>query len=94
MNLFIKQIVLKKIKQLSPRELLYYANEYGFELSPNEADEIVYFLQTESIDPFTIEGQKHLLENLSIITNQNTAQKAYQLFRQLIANYGLEHYFE
>lgn len=87
-------MIIKKIKQLSSRELLYYANEYNFDLNPDEAHEIIHFLKTEPIDPFTQKGQQHLVNQLSIITNPQTAQQAYQLFKQLITSYGLEHYFQ
>ncbi|MBP1968685.1 hypothetical protein J2Z83_000779 [Virgibacillus natechei] len=93
MSNFIKELVSKKLKQLSPEELLNYAKQHGFSLNRAEANSIINYLRTNSIDPFNLHDHKKMFEELTQITNRETANKAQKLFNDLIQSYGLGHLF-
>lgn len=94
MSTFIKNLVAKKIKQLSHEELLHYSKEYGLSLSPTEAENITTFLKTQEIDPFDVNDRFKMFKELAQITNPDTAKKAQQIFTELIKSYGVEHLFD
>jgi two-component SAPR family response regulator len=94
MSIFIKEFVSKKLKQVTTDELLHYGKEYGFAISRKEAEKIVHYLKTNTVDPFHSEGRKKMLKELARITDVKTAKKAQKLFHQLIKSYGLEHLLE
>ncbi|WP_284140416.1 MULTISPECIES: DUF2624 domain-containing protein [unclassified Virgibacillus] len=93
MNDFIKELALKKIKQTSPREIQQYAREYGFSITRSQAEQISTYIRTQKIDPFHESGRKKMLKDLALITDEETAMKANQLFKELIKTYGLEGFF-
>ena len=94
MSIFIKEMIKSKIKQLRKDELLHHANKHGFSLSGKEADHILSYLKENEFDVFSKKDNEKLYKKLTEITDVSTANKAKQLFEQLIASYGLEDYFK
>jgi|GEM_PF-1255116 len=93
MSEFLKQMIIKKLKQLTKEELLELANKYHFNLTFDEAYQIIHYIQTNSIDPFSTYGRNELVLELTQITNKETALQANQLFVQMIERYHLTHLF-
>ncbi|GAA0441019.1 MAG: DUF2624 domain-containing protein [Bacillota bacterium] len=94
MSNFIKEMIRRKLAQLTAPELLHYSNQYGFSLSNNEAQQIITYLKKNNVDPFSSHGREKMLRDLALITDQATAKKAQKLFNELIKSYGLGHLFE
>ena len=94
MSIFIKEIIKRKLHQITVGDLLKYGEEHGFSLTNSEADKIVAYLKTNQIDPFNKHDRLKMLEALTEITNKDTAMKAQDLFDQMIESYGLEHLFD
>ncbi|GIO27562.1 DUF2624 domain-containing protein [Ornithinibacillus bavariensis] len=93
MSFFIKQIILTKMRQITSEDILKYAKEYGFNLSSEQAKEISKYVQGNRIDPFDKKERDKMLNDLSRITDPQTAKKANQLFHELIKSYGVEDLF-
>ncbi|MFU0791453.1 DUF2624 family protein [Virgibacillus proomii] len=93
MSKIIKEIIRKKLTQLSAEELMNYADQYGFSLTQQEAKQIIMYLRQYEVDPFSVEGRKKMIQQLARITDQTTAQKAQQLFSDMVSSYGLDHLF-
>jgi hypothetical protein len=93
MSIFIKELVKNKLKQLTSGELLYYANLYNFSLTETESQKIVTYLKHHPVDPFNSNDQKEMFNALAEITDTETANKADQLFKEMIHSYGLGHLF-
>lgn len=93
MSLFIKEFAKRKLKQLNHADLLKYSAEYGFSITDKQADHIVNYLRNNDFDPFKARERERMLEDLAQITDTETAEKANQLFNELIKSYGLEHLF-
>lgn len=89
----IKELINTKIKTLTVHELMKYANEYGFSLSRDQAEEIIKYYRTHDIDPFDSEERMNFFKQLAYITDQDTARKAHRLFIEMIRRYNLEHLF-
>ncbi|WP_188453641.1 DUF2624 domain-containing protein [Virgibacillus oceani] len=93
MSTFIKEMIAKKLKQLTSDELLHYSKKYGFNLSQAEAQSITKYLKTQQIDPFSSQDRVKMLKELARITDLQTAKKAQKLFEEIIKSYGLEYLF-
>ncbi|WP_047986306.1 DUF2624 domain-containing protein [Ornithinibacillus californiensis] len=93
MSIFIKQIILSKMKQISPSDVFHYSQEYGFTISRQQAQEISNYVRRNRVNPFERKEREKMLKDLSEITDRETAIKANQLFQELIKSYGLEHLF-
>lgn len=91
---FIKDMVQKKLKQISTQELIHYGKQYGFTLKQQEAEQITAYLKQHPVDPFDAEGRKQMFQQLARITDPATAKKAQKLFNELIHSYGLGYLFE
>ncbi|SFA70674.1 Protein of unknown function [Lentibacillus halodurans] len=94
MSTFIKQMINKKLKQLSPDELLYYARQYNFSISKEQARLITAYLRQNPIDPFDPGKRAKMFKELARITDQETANQAQSLFQKMIKSYGAEHLFK
>ncbi len=93
MSKLIKDLAIKKMKQLSPEELLHYSDQNGITITRTQAKQIISYLQNHSVDPFNESGRHKMLLELSRITDQETAKKSEKLFQQLIKAYGLDYLF-
>jgi len=94
MSDFFKILIAKKLKQLTPEEVLYYGRQYGFNVSNQEAKNITNYLKATSLDPFNDKDRKKAFHKLSQITSPETAQKAEKLLIKLVKSYGLESLFD
>lgn len=93
MSSFFKDLIMKKIANLSPKELLSYGKQYGFSLTESQAQAITTYLKTHRVDPFSANGRTKMLQELARITDLETAKKAQKLFNEIIKSYGLESLF-
>ncbi|WP_339214644.1 DUF2624 domain-containing protein [Ornithinibacillus sp. FSL M8-0202] len=93
MSVFIKQIILNKMRQITAEDILQYSGEYGFTITRQQAEEIANYVHTKKINPFDKREREKMLHDLSEITDRQTALKADRLFHELIKSYGLEHLF-
>ncbi|TFJ94099.1 DUF2624 domain-containing protein [Lentibacillus salicampi] len=94
MSTFIKQLVTKKLRKLSPDELLHYAHQYHFSITKKQANEITAYLRQNPIEPFDPAYRDKMFKDLARITDQETSNKAQTLFQEIIKSYGLEGYFK
>lgn len=93
MSILIKEIIKNKIRQLRKEELLYYANQYGITLTETEAKHILKYVHENDFDIFSLREIEKFHKKIAEITNPETANKAKNLFLQMITAYGLEDYF-
>lgn len=94
MSLFIKQIILSKLRQITPEDVYSNASQYGFTITKNQAVEISNYVRSNRVNPFNARDREKMLYDLSQITDQETAMKANRLFHELIKSYGLGHLLE
>lgn len=94
MSFFFKEIVNNRIKQLRVDEVLHYAQVYGFSLSRSEAANILHYIQTNDVDIFSKAAVNDAYKKIAEITDVETADKAKQLFEQMIKSYGLQDFFQ
>lgn len=93
MSIFIKELVKRKLSQLSYEDLLNYSEQYGFSITTGEAKEISRYLKNHNVDPFNENDRLKMLHELAQITDSNTANKAQKLFDEIIHSHGLEYLF-
>ncbi|WP_096270603.1 DUF2624 domain-containing protein [Paucisalibacillus globulus] len=93
MSIFIKQMIINKMRQITPEDILIYSQKYGFVISQEQAIEISNYVRRKKLNPFDKREREKMLRDLSEITDRNTAIKANKLFYELIKSYGLEHLF-
>ncbi|MFS0672829.1 DUF2624 domain-containing protein [Ornithinibacillus sp. 179-J 7C1 HS] len=93
MSIFIKQIILNKMRQITPEDVIEYSGQYGFSISRQQATDIATYVRTKRLNPFESKEREKMLQDLSEITDRQTALKANKLFHELIKSYGLEHLF-
>lgn len=93
MSKVMKEIITKKLKQTTTKELLYYSKQYGFSLTEREAKQITDYLKTHPFDPFKESDRTQFFKELTQITNLNTTRKAQKLFGEIIKSYGIQSLF-
>lgn len=93
MSNFLKQVIKKKLKQISSHDILYYGEQYGFSLSEHETQQVANYIKNHDLDPFNETDRQTMFHALSQITNEKTAQNAEDLLFQLMKTYGLDHLF-
>lgn len=93
MSSFIKQLIMKKLNDITLNDLLYYSHQYGFILNKTEAEQIVTYLKNNKLDPFDQDNHEKLFQDLARITNHETAMKAQKFLNEIIRSYGLDHLF-
>lgn len=94
MNNFVKQMVTKKLKEISSHELLSYSRQYQITLTKKQADNIAAYLKQNQLDPFRESDRLQMFKKLSQITDVETAKKTQKLFWVLIREYGIESWFK
>lgn len=94
MSILFKELINQRLRKLTVPELLDYSKQYGFSLDKRQAKEIVSYLKTNNINPFTKKEREKMLRQLAAITDEETADQANRLFTQLIKSYGLSNLFE
>src|SRR5690625_469106 len=70
------------------------SEKFGFELTTEEAKQIISYLKRTNINPFSQHDRLIMLQALADITDQATAHQANDLFIEVIKSYGVEHLFE
>ncbi|SHF61486.1 DUF2624 domain-containing protein [Ornithinibacillus halophilus] len=90
MSVFIKELVLNKMRNLTTQDIVKNARKYDFTISEEEAKHINNYLKNNKVDPFKERDRKIMLKELAKITDTETAKKANKLFLKLIKQYGLE----
>ncbi|GGA68494.1 DUF2624 domain-containing protein [Ornithinibacillus halotolerans] len=93
MSIFIKQIIINKMRHITTEDVAHYSKQYGFSISREQAQEISNYVRSKQINPFERREREKMLHDLSKITDRETAIKANKLFHELIKSYGLEHLF-
>ncbi|HLS34908.1 MAG TPA: DUF2624 family protein [Bacillota bacterium] len=94
MTYIIQQLVKNKLNTLTTDELLRYAHEYQFSLTKLEAEQILFVIQTENLDPFQASHRRRFFQKLEEITDLQTAKNAENLLYRLVEKYGLSHLLE
>ncbi|MFZ3578625.1 DUF2624 family protein [Virgibacillus sp. DJP39] len=93
MSKIMKEIITKKLKNISSEELLHYSKQYGFSLSHNEAKQITDYVKSHPFDPFNETERINFFKKLAKITDINTTKKAQKLFGEVIKSYGIQSLF-
>ncbi|WP_152656230.1 DUF2624 domain-containing protein [Oceanobacillus sp. CFH 90083] len=93
MSFFIKEMIKNKLRKLTSEEILHYSSEYGFSITPTQADRIVNYLRASSPNPFDQADRERFMTELAKITDPKTAAAAQQLMDEVIKSYGMEHLF-
>lgn len=76
MSTILKQLINKKLRQLSSEDLLRYAHQYGFSINRNQAKEITAYMHENPINPFEYGERMKMFKELARITDEKTADKA------------------
>ncbi|MGM8213723.1 DUF2624 family protein [Virgibacillus sp. W0430] len=90
----LKRIVVTRLQQLTNHELIHYGRKYRFTISLEEANQLTRYIQTAKPNPFEAKDRLKMYNEISRVTNKETAEKAEQLFIKMIKEHGLEHLFE
>ncbi|MDC3415539.1 DUF2624 domain-containing protein [Aquibacillus salsiterrae] len=94
MSNIVKQMVIKKLRSITPNELLGYSKEYGISITKQQAEEITNYLSKTKLNPMEEKDRLKLFKKLAQITDLKTAQKAQKLFAKLVKEYGVESWFK
>lgn len=94
MSFIIKELVRRKLKLITPDEILMYSKDYGFSITNIQAQQISKYLSQYNGDPFKHRDREAMFQELANITDTRTAQAARSLLNELVKSYGLEHLFE
>ncbi|MRH43104.1 DUF2624 family protein [Aquibacillus halophilus] len=94
MSNFANQLLLKKLRNVSAKELITHGNEYGISLTNKQAEDIASYLSKTSLNPINEKDRMKMFKKLAQITDIKTAQKAQKLFGKLIKQYGVESWFK
>lgn len=93
MQPFVKQMIEKKLRNITKAELLNYAKQYQINITNTQAEKIVAFLHKTDLNPLEKSDRVVLLKKLAQITDLETAQQAQQLFNQITKQYGVDSWF-
>lgn len=94
MSHYLKRMITRRLKNVTFNELMTYSEMYGFSISEDTALEIVHYLRNLSLDPFQRRDREQMFNDLTLITDIQTANNVRQLFEQLIQQYHIEHLFD
>jgi hypothetical protein len=83
MNLY-QQIVNKKIKSITPEELISYSKNYDIHLTKEEAQKIIHLVRNNKINIFDAKERMKWIKELAKITSPQTAKRANALFLNFI----------
>ncbi|MBU5595736.1 DUF2624 domain-containing protein [Amphibacillus sp. MSJ-3] len=93
MNQIFKQVIRKKMTEITPDELLTHAEQYQVALSQAQAVEIIKIINTQKFDPFKKEDLIRMFDHLERITDQATVKQAKIILNQFIKQYNLADWF-
>jgi len=93
MNQVFKQVVRKKMTEITPRELIEQAKNYQINLTDQQANQIVHTIQSQQLDPFKKENLAKMLKQLEQITDKETVKKAKIILNKFIKQYNIQDWF-
>ena len=80
MNPLKQKMVLKKLNQIQPEDLMKYAKEIDETLTPDQAQKEASLVNGKNINIFNPNERLELLKKISQITNPQVARKLNELF--------------
>ncbi|WP_440895863.1 DUF2624 family protein [Amphibacillus sp. Q70] len=93
MNNMFKQVIQKKMAEITPNELLAHANSYQVTLSETQANQLINILRTQQFDPFKKTDLIKMFDHLEQITDQATVKQAKIILNQFIKQYNMADWF-
>ncbi|PKR79007.1 hypothetical protein CEY16_04460 [Halalkalibacillus sediminis] len=87
----IKQMIITRLYQSTPQEIVEHGRNYGISVTDQEADKILTFIRTQKIDPFSEKDRQRTFQYISSSIDENVARKAEQLLYSLAKQFGMEH---
>ncbi len=84
MNAFIQQMINQKINSVTPEELLRYGAQYGFQINPQQAKEIVSHFNGKHINIFNDSERNKVINALSKTIDPNLVAEVNKLFLNFI----------
>lgn len=87
-------MIRQKINDLTVKDVISFSQEHNMDISSQQAKNILTFVKKSDLNPFSEKDRLKLLKKIALISDQKTAQKANQLFKQMIKTYGVENYFK
>jgi hypothetical protein len=73
-----------KLNSITSQELLQLANENNFQITPEQANQLVALIKGKNINIFNPKERLNLLKQVAIITNNETAKKVNEMFQQFM----------
>lgn len=80
MNPLKQKMVLKKLNQIQPEDLMKYAKEIDETLTPDQAQKAASLVNGNNINIFNPNERLELLKKISQIINPQVARKLNELF--------------
>ena len=80
MNPLKQKMVLKKLNQIQPEDLMKYAKDIDETLTPDQAQKAASLVNGNNINIFNPNERLELLKKISQITNPQVARKLNELF--------------
>ena len=80
MNPLKQKMVLKKLNQIQPEDLMKYAKEIDETLTPDQAQKAASLVNGKNINIFNPNERLELLKKISQIINPQVARKLNELF--------------
>lgn len=93
MSNIIKNMMLKKLKNITAEEIIHYSKAYHISVSNQQARAIADHLKKHEYDPTDAGDRAKMVKKLAQITDLKTAQACQKLFYKLIKDYHIEHLF-
>lgn len=93
MNNMFKEVIRKKMTEVTPNELLAHANSYQITLSETQVNQIISILRKQQFDPFKKTDLIKMFGHLEQVTDQETVKKAKIILNQFIKQYNLSDWF-
>lgn len=90
MNIFIKQIVQQKLKNITPKQLVAYSKEYDIPITQKEAESILKIAKESNLDPFDENDRLKIIKKVAKVTDMKRAQAANKLFLKLMKENNLD----
>ncbi|MET3682430.1 hypothetical protein ABID56_000511 [Alkalibacillus flavidus] len=86
-----KELILNRLYQATPEEIVYYSHKYNIPLNEQEASALIRFIHQKKIDPFQEKGRLKTFQFIEQQFGPKTAQDTADLLKTLADQYGLNH---
>lgn len=80
----LKNVVNKKINQITIPELYKYCAQYEITINQLQAEQVIGVIHSKWVDIYNPKDRMELLNNIAQISNVETAQKVNLLLKKLI----------